>query len=255
MTTGNEIAEAGAAALAAPALVGIQRLTAIDTVRARIGMAVELGLLKPNERLPGTPEIASALDVSEITVRRAMESLCEDGVLIRLRGRTGGTLVSARPRHGAVTEIAAYQASTEHVHRLIDQRLVFDCGLAALAATRVSKRALIELRKHIRAMDRAESWAPFHTADERFHRAVAKATRLPGADAAYEPVLHELYRYYLPYPIEYLRSSNEEHRLLVDALEAGNTDEAVNVARRHVETLHKTMFVGLFDVTGRAARS
>src|SRR6266511_3104022 len=67
--------------LAAPPLVGVRRLTAFDTVRARIALAVELGLLIPGERLPPTADIAQALDVGEMTVRRALVSLCADGVL------------------------------------------------------------------------------------------------------------------------------------------------------------------------------
>jgi len=67
------------AGLAAPALTGIRRLSALDTVRARIALAVDLGLLTPGERLPTNSEIARALGVGEITVRRALVSLCDDG--------------------------------------------------------------------------------------------------------------------------------------------------------------------------------
>ncbi|MFF4292009.1 winged helix-turn-helix domain-containing protein, partial [Streptomyces sp. NPDC001633] len=84
-------------ALNSPKLNGIRRLTALETVRARIAMAVDLGLLSPGERLPPTDAIAEALGVGEITVRRALGSLCADGVLERRRGRNGGTLVAERP--------------------------------------------------------------------------------------------------------------------------------------------------------------
>ena len=83
-----------------PALGGIRRLSALDTVRARIALAVDLGLLAPGERLPPTDQIAAALGVSEITARRALVSLCADGVLERRRGRSGGTLVAERPVKG-----------------------------------------------------------------------------------------------------------------------------------------------------------
>ena len=245
MDNGGTAKPVEASALTSSTFLGLQRLTAVDTVRARIGLAVDLGLMKPSERLPDTTEIAQALDVSEITVRRALERLCADGVLLRLRGRSGGTLVAPEPRTGTVAEVAAYHSATEHVHRLIDQRVIVDCGLAALAAAKPTKRALQQMRRSIRDMDRAESWAQFHHSDEAFHRAVARASRLRGAEEAYLPVLHELYRFYLPYPIDYLRSSNDEHRQLVDALERGDTDGAVAVARNHVETLHRTMFMGL----------
>src|ERR1700704_2788848 len=86
-----------AARLRGPALNGIRRLSALDTVRARIALAVDLGLLTPGERLPASDQIAQALDVGEITVRRALVSLCEDGLLERRRGRNGGTLVAEHP--------------------------------------------------------------------------------------------------------------------------------------------------------------
>ena len=204
--------------LSATALVGIRRLTAIDTVRARIAMAVDLRLLIPGERLPPPSEIAEAMDVSEITVRRALTALARDGVLERRRGRNGGTLVAAHPTLGTVAEADAYRSATTEVHDLIDQRLLLECGVAHLAALSATKAQLAALKRLVRAMDRASTWAEFHTADEHFHIAVAEATGIPAAAA---------------------------HRDLLDAMTARDPVQAVNVAHGHVATLHKTMFVGL----------
>src|SRR4051794_29426989 len=115
-------------------LSGIRRLSALDAVRARIALAVDLGLLAPGERLPGTDRIAAALGVGEITARRALVSLCEDGVLERRRGRNGGTRVAARPAKGTVDATVAYRSDAAAVHRLIDHRLLLECGIAHLAA-------------------------------------------------------------------------------------------------------------------------
>lgn len=235
----------GEQALTAAPLVGIRRLTAIDTVRARISMAVDLRLLIPGERLPAPGQIAQAMDVSEVTVRRALTALAQDGVLERRRGRNGGTLVAAQPRLGSVAETGAYRAATSEVHGLIDRRVLLECGIAHLAALSATKAQLAGLRRLVAVMQRAETWAQFHSADERFHLAVAAATRLPSAVDQYAPVLRDLYRFYLPYPMEYLRESNCEHAELVDALTARDPVRAVQAARVHVETLHRTMFVGL----------
>jgi len=232
-------------ALNSPKLNGIRRLTALDTVRARIAMAVDLGLLSPGERLPQTDAIAEALGVGEITVRRALSTLCTDGVLERRRGRNGGTLVAEQPTRGVVDAAEAYHGQTTEVHRLIDERVVLECGLAHLATRTATAAALDELDVLVAAMDRAESWAEFHSGDERFHLAVAHATGLDASVAAYETVLRRLYAYYLPYPLAALRESNAEHRALVAALRAGDAARAADIARGHVETLHRTMFVGL----------
>jgi GntR family transcriptional regulator, transcriptional repressor for pyruvate dehydrogenase complex len=231
--------------LEAPALVGIRRLTALDTVRARIALAVDLGLLGPGERLPASEEIARTLGVGEMTVRRALVSLCRDGVLERRPGRAGGTLVAERPARGVVQETAAYAASATAVHRLIDQRVLVECGVAHLAAREAGEEDLARLRGLVEEMDAAEAWTDFHALDQRFHEAVAAATGLPVEP--YRALLQELYAYYLPYPISYLRESNDEHRRLVDALRRRDVAAAVEVARRHVSVLHDSMFMGLLD--------
>lgn len=101
--------------LSTPALGGIRRLSALDTVRARIAMAIDLGLLAPGERLPAAAEIAAALDVGEITVRRALVALCDDGLLERRRGRNGGTLVAQHPAKGSVSAVGSYRSDTDAV--------------------------------------------------------------------------------------------------------------------------------------------
>jgi DNA-binding FadR family transcriptional regulator len=226
-------------------LAGLRRLTAFDTVRVRIGMAVDLGLLKPDERLPANPDIAAALGVGEITVRRALVSLCRDGVLVRRRGRDGGTLVAERPAHGVVSEIAAYESAVDEVTRLIDHRMVLECGIVHLAALHVGEDDLSDLLLLAGDMAASDTWAQFHRLDERFHIRLAEAAGVGSAAEELRLALHALYRYYLPYPIEYLRESNSEHLDLIDALRRHDALVAVDIVHDHVSVLHRTMFVGL----------
>ena len=111
----------------------------IDTGQLLGTNSSALGLLAPGERLPPTDQIAAALDVGEITVRRALSSLCQDGVLERRRGRNGGTHVAERPTLGGAMD--AYRAQNAEVHALIDQRLVLECGLRHLAARNADEAA------------------------------------------------------------------------------------------------------------------
>lgn len=228
--------------LDAPALTGIRRLSALDTVRARIALAIELGLLKPGERLPPNGDIAQALGVAEITVRRALECLAEDGLIERRRGRGGGTLVAEHPPAERVREVGAYRESAAEVRELIDHRLVLESGLVQLVARR--RPDVERLRALVARMDTATGWAEFHELDAEFHLTVA-APGPPAAVRQYEAVLTELYRFYLPYPLQKLRESNHEHAKLVKALSSGNRDAATRITRDHVGDLHRTMFVGL----------
>ena len=237
--------ETHAAHLSFPLLSAVRRLTALDTVRARIAMAVDLGLLQPGDRLPDIRAVAAALDVSEITVRRALVSLTGDGVLTRRRGRTGGTYVASQPTRRAVPEVVAYEAATDEVDRLIDRRLVIESGIAALAARAAKAADLRTLNRLVQRMDTAETWADFHRLDEEFHLGVAETTGIPTAAAQLRVALHELYRFYLPYPLDYLRESNDEHRALVQALRAHDPAAAVDITHGHISCLHESMFIGL----------
>lgn len=236
--------------LASPSLGAIRRTTAVDTVRARISLAVELGMLAPGQRLPAPDETARAFEVSEMTVRRAYRALGDEGVVVRRRGHTGGTFIADAPPAGTVTETDAYRADAAHVHALIDQRATLEAGLAAVVAgggpagdppsDRFSRLdALVE------SMRTAPDWAGFREADTAFHAELAALAALPGTTELHHRVSHELYAYFIPYRIDYLRASNDEHALLVDALRAGDAATASRLAFAHVAELHDSMYVGL----------
>jgi len=227
----------------------IKRVTAVDTVRARILLAIDLGLLKPGERLPAESDLAKTLDVGEITARRAIESLADEGVVERRRGRSGGTFVSpagARRADGAGAEaVAAYLADSDEVHRLIDVRLLLEAALTHHAALRVTAEEIAQLRAYVAEAGSAATWAEYHLADEAFHRSLARASGLDWAIGYYDEVLTDLYAYFLPYPIDYLLESNSEHVDLVDALERHDAVGAVRLIEAHVTVLHESMFMGL----------
>jgi DNA-binding FadR family transcriptional regulator len=231
--------------LASPALGSIRRTTAVDTVRARISLAVELGMLTPGQRLPGPEDTARAFEVSEMTVRRAYRQLSDEGVVVRRPGHAGGTFIADAPTVGTVIEIDAYRADAAHVHALIDQRATIEAGLAALVSTRPDEVSLARMDALVDDMRTAADWTGFRTADSAFHAALAEASGVGGAAELHHRVSHELYTYFIPYRIDYLRASNEEHARLVDALRARDAATASRLAFDHVAELHASMYVGL----------
>ncbi|MEP7089970.1 MAG: FCD domain-containing protein [Nocardioidaceae bacterium] len=233
-----------------PRLSRLKRLTAFETVRARIVLATHLNLLRPREMLPPAAVLAEAFGVSEVTVKRALVSLAGDGVVERLRGRAGGTRIAAEPLLPSVVGTAdSFYDYTEEVLTLIDQRSVLECGLTFVAAGRITEQQCGELTALVEAMQSTDSWADYHRLDATFHRSVVGAAEVPGAVALHERILERLYQFFLPYDVSYLRESNEGHRALVVALRAGDAALAARLARAHVDCLRTSMFIGL----GRAA--
>jgi GntR family transcriptional regulator, transcriptional repressor for pyruvate dehydrogenase complex len=230
--------------LASPALGAIRRTTAVDTVRARISLAVELGMLVPGQRLPGTDDTARAFEVSEMTVRRAYRALSDEGVVVRRKGHAGGTFIADAPTLGTVVEIDAYRADAAHVHALIDQRAALEAGLAAIASASPDAVGLERLDALVAEMRTVPDWTGFRTADAAFHEELATIAGVDGAAELHHRVSHELYAYFIPYRIDYLRASNEEHARLVEALRAGDAGAASRLAFDHVAELHGSMYVG-----------
>jgi GntR family transcriptional regulator, transcriptional repressor for pyruvate dehydrogenase complex len=224
----------------------INRVKAVDAVRARILVAIELGLLRPGERLPTAADVASGMDVSAITARRALESLVTDGVLVRRPGRGGGTFVAPAPSHIDDPAVRAMRADEHAVRRLVDERMLMESTLAHFAARHATDAQLAELAEHVDAAAAAETWAAFHSADRAFHLGIGAASGCPAAGRHAE-VLHALYRYYLPYPIEHLHASNEQHRAILAALVARDPVAALTETYEHVAVLHAEMFIGFDD--------
>jgi DNA-binding GntR family transcriptional regulator len=104
-------------------------------------------------------------------------------------------------------------------------------------------------------MAESSDWSDYHQADEQFHQLVGTASGLGTAVEAYHETLTELYAYFIPYPIELLHKSNRDHVALVAALRAGDVQGAVEVSRKHVDILHRSMFMGLMDGGGTSVPS
>jgi len=219
------------------------RTTALEDTAARIGLAVDLGLLAADEQLPREVDLAVTFGVSPMTVRRALKLLSDRGVVTRRRGRGGGTFVAAAPPRRVLDEFGAFRAERGEVIELIEYRLVLECGNAYLAAERATAADIERLRAHVRAMDETQSWVAFRAIDPRFHLEVATVAGSAAAARALAETLGTLIRFYIPYPISYLRESNREHEALVDAIEARDGARAALVVERHISELFSTAFV------------
>lgn len=232
------------ALFAAPGAAAVTRLSAVETVRARILLSVEHALLPAGARLPRTELIAKGLEVSTITARRALESLVDDGVLVRRPGRTGGTFVADAPPHLQDSAVNAYRADGFAIQRLIDQRSLMESAVVHHAALNATAAQCDELDDLILQSQRAKTWMEHHVPDARFHHLVAEMSALPEVPT-YLDTYEALLKYFVPYPQSQLEISRQEHRLLVEALRAHDPTAAIAVTLEHVGSLRREMFVAL----------
>lgn len=229
---------------ASPGAKALTRLSAVDTVRARIRLSIESGLLPPGTKLPHLDDIAAGLEVSKATARRALEQLVDEHVLVRKRGRYGGTFVAKNlPKEsGGATDV--YRSATSVVRLLIDQRSLMESVIMFAAAQRATGSDCQKLEELTKKSERSTTWYEHHGYDVKFHRYCAHMSQLQEMDT-YLDTYHTLHRYFVPYPMEKIQPRLDEHRELIEAFRRNDAVKAVEITQRHVSVLRNEMFIGL----------
>jgi GntR family transcriptional regulator len=83
-------------------------------IEDRLAEAIGAGNLEPGDRLPPERDLAEQLGVSRMTLRQALGSLARRGLLVRVRGRRGGTFIAEPKIERDMTELAGL---TEQLRR------------------------------------------------------------------------------------------------------------------------------------------
>ncbi|WP_406177799.1 FadR/GntR family transcriptional regulator [Streptomyces sp. NBC_00996] len=202
--------------------------TGSELVRSRIALRVRLKSVSPGDRLPDAGVLAEELGISEITVRRALEGMCQDGLLDRRRGRAGGTFVA--PEWDAVVALmhdADEAASLDAFH------LLLECGLVAHGAGEVPPDRLEALQTLVDEMDLADDRARLLELETRFHLDLAEALGGAGIREFAADLLGRLCLL-LPDPTpEVVRAQNRCHADLLAELGRGAMDPAVRAVKAH----------------------
>ena len=220
-----------------------------DEVVQRVSQAIQLGLFVNGEQLPPETEFATQLGVSAMTLREALATLREQGLVETRRGRTGGTFVR-RPLTPPVDVLRArLNAMTTSVLRdLIDEQFAVSGAAAKLAAARASGTSVRRLRTLVGQLAEASSLGSLIRADSRFHIEVAIASqseRLTRLEVGLQTQLAELL--WLPPETAVSPGIGEaaqlldpvataaEHGAIAEAIAAEDGEVARALTERHVE--------------------
>src|SRR5689334_1623983 len=223
-----------------------------EEVVHRVSRAIQLGLFVDGEQLPPETEFATQLGVSAMTLREALATLRQQGLVETRRGRTGGTFVR-RPSSPpvAVLRERLRGMTASSLRDLIDEQFAVSGAAAKLAAARASGADVRRLYTLARQLSVASTLGSRIRADSRFHIAVAQASqseRLTRLEVERQTQLAELL-WLPPEPagpagpagaagpaglIDHAAVS-AEHGAIADAIAAEDGDTARMLAEQHVE--------------------
>ncbi|WP_354641677.1 FadR/GntR family transcriptional regulator [Kitasatospora camelliae] len=203
---------------------------AIEQLREQLGA----GVWPVGSRIPTEHELAERLQVGRNTVREAIRVLVHAGMLVSRQGE--GTFVRSTSDPAAV--LRGVQRSG--VRDVLEVRAALEAEAARLAALRHTPEDIARMRDALAREAEVMASHPERTGREatvehdlEFHTAVV--------DAAHNPALAEVYRYFGASVRESMRASFGDHempevnltthRALVDAIESGDPDQAEAACR------------------------
>jgi GntR family transcriptional regulator, uxu operon transcriptional repressor len=138
------------------------------SLRAMLAQGAEEGTLLPGSKLPTERDLVERLAAPRSAIRRALDALERDGLVVRHVGR--GTFLSdavAPPMGGAPADTSPAE--------IMQVRLLLEPPVAAHAARVATQADLERIGECLRAGGHSDGFESFETWDARLHRAIALA--------------------------------------------------------------------------------
>lgn len=215
-----------------------------DYLAAELRQRIEAGAWPEGGRLPTERAMADELGVARNTVRRALDRLEQDGLLVRHVGR--GTYLRDGRREEPVVESARRMAGASPAD-LMELRLLLEPAAAAFAATNASAGELAAIRQAHERASAALAMPEFEEWDAQLHRLILGCTRncllseIHGILGALreQAAWHELKQ--RSYSDERRRLYCGQHEDIVRSLERRLAEDAEGAMRQHLTSVQRNM--------------
>jgi len=222
-----------------------------EQVAQRLLQMIRSGELKPSQQLPPERELAVMLGVGRPAVREAIRGLSLLG-LLRIRQGEGTFVGTLHPRELMEPLEMVIDLNVGTLDALFDSRIIIESGVAALAAQHISDEQLAFLAATVEGESALTSdAATFAAADVAFHEAIIEACDnvFLQSIAGSLYVLGKKSRSITSQVPAVLERSLQDHRDILAALQARDSERASDAMRRHLTRVRS----GYREATAAAA--
>lgn len=213
---------------------------------AHLHERMEAHLRRHERRLPAERELAAELGLGRNAIRAALAILEADGLVVRHVGRgtfvAGGAQLAPPQLHALATQgaLAIHPVQGLSPRELMETRFVLEPTIAELAAVSARSSDIEEMRDCLRQREKAKDIDAYERFDHALHMCIARATRNAMLVELLELVnrlrrtggWRDLRRVSIQ-PGE-RRTSNEQHRRIVDAIARADPAGAFQAMRGHL---------------------
>lgn len=205
------------------------------------------GELTPGERLPPERDLAERFGVGRNSIREALRELNMLGLVTSRHGE--GTFVGTPDAAQMMTPFrAVIELSAPAAESILEFRLTFEPGVAALAARNITEDGQRRLKAALETFENAlatESRAEH--SDAGFHFAVAEATGNPAVIAVHQALLELLTDFRSKLSRDTYQPDNRVavgHRELYAAIVAHDEEQARSVMQQHLRDVSQDLIGG-----------
>lgn len=216
----------------------IEKTRVSESAVEQIVELIRSGNFAPGEQLPGERQLAKTLDISRNSVREALRKLETIGLLEIRQGL--GTFVKDPSSEVLRTALVPHFFSDpKTIEKLFEVREIIEVEAAARAAQRINDNQLQKLHHWLATMETSFARDDFETtvvADVEFHRQILIATENDILIDLMDNVVGMLrdMRRLGPGFIRLLPDSLAEHRAILAALKAHDSEDAKEAMRVHL---------------------
>jgi DNA-binding FadR family transcriptional regulator len=207
-----------------------------EQLAERFVTAIALGEFVPGQKLPPERALSAQLGVSRKTVRAALHSLADSGYVAIGRGRNGGAIVQEDwlPASAEIVRRTLGE-NWKAFEELFDLRHLVEPLIARTAAGRRSEEDVERIVAACDDYDAAPDREASRAADAALHAAIADATKNVHLASLSRQIRLQVSLGFSsePYTPAIRKRAIADHRLLVEAVTAGDGDTAERVAREH----------------------
>lgn len=228
-----------------------------DEIALRISEAIQLGLLSDGEKLPPELDFAQQFGVSPVTLREAIATLRDRGLVETRRGRHGGTFVRRLAEPDEAPDVARLRdLSATELRDMFDEHGAVASMTARLAAQRAASSNIRRIGSLAEQLGSETTRGARMKADSRFHIEVAIATRserLTRREVALQAEVASLL-WISRLPESEIEDIGKEHRAIADCIAAENAEEAGRMAESHMRACMRRLAAMHLALTSQTRR-
>ena len=213
-----------------------------EEISEQIKTAIYSRKLLPGDKLPSERELAERFHTSRVSVREALRTLEQLGLVVVKRGARGGAFIAeaqSAPFSASLSTLLRLRATS--IQHLTEARVLLEPDIARMAAKRATKQDLEKLAALIAEQEKTlESHSPHHY-DLQFHRLVAEASKNPVLSLVMNSVADLIVEAIssLHLTLDVRRHVTEFHREVFEAIRDRDEEKAYDRMFRHVVSVQR----------------